>query len=56
MLHYSQFVFTDFLWTMRSIYLPLFRTLQMKVPKADVYHCLCTGYAGVLGSMGKYIH
>ncbi len=56
LLHYSQIVFTDFLWTMRSIYLPLFRTLQMKIPKADVYHCLCTGYAGVLGCMGKYIH
>ncbi len=56
MLNYNQFVFTDFLWTMRSIYLPLFRTLQMKVPKADVYHCLCTGYAGVLGCMGKYMH
>ena len=56
MLYYSQIVFTDFLWTMRSIYLPLFRTLQMKIPKADVYHCLCTGYAGVLGCMGKYIH
>lgn len=56
MMNYSQIVFTDFLWTMRSIYLPLFRTLQMKVPKADVYHCLCTGYAGVLGSMGKHIH
>ena len=55
-LNYSQIVFTDFLWTMRSIYLPLFRTLQMKIPKADVYHCLCTGYAGVLGCMGKYIH
>ena len=55
-LNYSQIVFTDFLWTMRSIYLPLFRTLQMKIPKADVYHCLCTGYAGVLGSMGRHIH
>lgn len=56
MLYYSQIVFTDFLWTMRSIYLPLFRTLQMKIPKADVYHCLSTGYAGILGSMGKHIH
>lgn len=56
MMNYSQIVFTDFLWTMRSIYLPLFRTLQMKVPKADVYHCLCTGYAGVLGCIGKYVH
>lgn len=55
-LNYSQLVFTDFLWMMRSIYLPLIFTLQMKIPKADVYHCLCTGYAGVLGSMAKYIH
>lgn len=56
MQNYSQMVFTDFLWTMRSIYLPLFRTLQMEVPKADIYHCLSTGYAGVLGGIGKYIH
>ncbi len=56
MMHYSQIIFTDFLWTMRSIYLPLFRALQMKIPKADAYHCLCTGYAGVLGCMGKHIH
>lgn len=55
-LYYNQLVFTDFLWMMRSIYLPLFLTLQMKLPKADVYHCICTGYAGVLGSMGKYLH
>lgn len=55
-LHYNQIVFSDFLWTMRSIYLPLFLTLKMKMPKADLYHCLSTGYAGVLGCMAKYIH
>lgn len=55
-LYYSQIVFSDFLWTMRSIYLPLFLTLKMKTPKADIYHCLSTGYAGVLGSMAKYMH
>lgn len=55
-LQYSQLVFSDFLWTMRSLYLPLFFTLKMKVPKADLYHCVATGYAGVLGSMGKTIH
>ena len=55
-LEYSQLVFSDFLWMMRSIYLTLFTTLKMKIPKADVYHCVCTGYAGVLGSMAKYIH
>lgn len=55
-LNYSQIVFSDFLWMMRSIYLPMFQTLKMKIPKADLYHCTATGYAGVLGSMAKYIH
>ncbi len=55
-LNYSQIVFSDFLWMMRSIYLPLFLTLKMKIPKADLYHCTATGYAGILGSMAKYIH
>ncbi len=55
-LNYSQIVFSDFLWQMRSIYLPLFFTIKMQVPKADLYHCLCTGYAGILGSMAKHFH
>lgn len=55
-LQYSQIVFSDFLWTMRSIYLPLLLTLKMKIPKADLYHCVATGYAGVLGSMAKHLY
>lgn len=54
--NYSQIVFSDFLWTMRSIYLPLFLILKTRIPKADVYHCVATGYAGVLGSMAKYMY
>lgn len=53
---YSQMVFSDFLWTVRSIYLPLFLVLKSKLPKADIYHCVATGYAGVLGSMAKYFY
>ena len=53
---YSQIVFSDYLWTLRSIYLPLFLVLKTKVPKADLYHCVATGYAGVLGSMAQYFH
>ena len=34
--------FTDFLWTMRSIYLPLLVTLQFTPPEADIYHCVST--------------
>lgn len=51
---YPYVVFSDFLWTMRSIYMPLFLILQTNLPMADVYHCVATGYAGVLGSMAKY--
>lgn len=50
---YNQLVFSDFLWTLRSIYLPLFLTMKTDVPKADLYHCVATGYSGILGSMGK---
>lgn len=47
---YPQIVFSDFLWTMRSLYLPLFTVLQSPVREADAYHSLSTGYAGVLAS------
>ena len=53
---YSQIVFSDFLWTMRSIYLPLFLILHTKIPRADVYHCVATGYAGVLAGMAGYLY
>ena len=52
--NYPQIVFSDFLWTMRSIYLPLFLILKTKLPQADVYHCVATGYAGVLGAMANH--
>lgn len=53
---YSNIIFSDFLWTMRSIYLPLMLILQTEVPEADLYHCVATGYAGILGSMAKHFH
>jgi len=55
-IRYPHIVFSDFLWTLRSIYLPLFLVLKTDVPKADLYHCVSTGYAGVLGSMAKAFH
>lgn len=53
---YSEITFSDFLWTLRSIYLPLCFVLNMDMPKADIYHCSSTGYSGVLGAMGQYFH
>lgn len=49
-------VFADFLWTMRSMYLPLFFTLETELPRADLYHCVATGYAGVIGAMAKHFY
>lgn len=53
---FPEIVFSDFLWTMRSIYLPLFLILKAEMPQADIYHCVATGYAGVLGSMAKHLY
>ena len=53
---YPEIVFSDFLWTLRSIYLPLFLILRTQVPKADIYHCVATGYAGVLGCLAKHLY
>lgn len=50
---HGEIVFTDFLWTMRSMYLPLFLAMQSYLPEADLYHCVATGYSGILGSMAK---
>jgi glycosyltransferase involved in cell wall biosynthesis len=49
-LRFSDITFSDFLWTLRSIYLPLFFALKCMPPKADIYHCVSTGYAGIIGS------
>lgn len=49
-LKFPDITFSDFLWTLRSIYLPLFFTLRFKPPKADIYHCSATGYAGIVGA------
>ena len=33
-----------------------FLAMQSDLPKADLYHCVATGYSGVLGSMAKLLH
>ena len=53
---FTDAVFSDFLWTMRSMYLPLFYVMKFNPPKADLYHCVATGYAGVIGSMARRRH
>lgn len=53
--NYSNVVFTDFLWSMRSMYQPLFTVLRSPIIEADMYHSLSTGYSGVFASMQKFI-
>lgn len=53
---YSRIVFTDFLWTMRSMFLPMFLVLKNKPIQADLYHSVATGYAGLWASMASYVH
>lgn len=44
--------FVDFFWMTRTMHMPLLNLLKgfHKIPKASVYHSICTGYAGVLAS------
>lgn len=51
---YTQIMFSDFLWTLRSMYIPLFLVMQQEIPQADVYHCVATGYAGIVSCMAGW--
>ena len=53
---YNNLPFTDFFWTMRSMLLPLFYLLQQKLPEADVYHSVATGYCGMVGGMAATVY
>ena len=48
-------LFHAYLWSFRSMYFPLMSVLASDIPKADIYHSLSTGYAGVYGSAASYI-
>ncbi len=51
---YPYIIFNDFFWNTRSMILTLFQVLRNEIPKADIYHSVSTGYAGVIASLGKY--
>ena len=54
--YYAYTPFTEFVWTIRSMYITLFYILLKPIPKADIYHSMSTGYAGVIASYGKYLN
>ncbi len=51
----SRKVFNHFLWNFRGIYFPLMYILSEEIPKADLYHAVSTGYAGIMGSCASYV-
>lgn len=51
---YPYTAFADAFHTMRSMLLPVLYLLGTKVPEADVYHAISTGYGGLLASLGSW--
>lgn len=53
---YRNIPFRQVFWTAKSMLLPLLQVIQIDVPKADVYHCIATGYAGLVGCLANYLY
>ena len=49
---YPYTAFADAFHTVRSMLLPVLYLLTGRVPKADVYHAISTGYGGLLACLG----
>lgn len=52
--YYKHVVFNKLFWTIRSMMITMLTVLKSDIPKADIYHSVSTGYAGVMGAIGKY--
>lgn len=48
--------FSDLFHTIRSMLMPLLELLRADIPKADIYHSIATGYAGMLARLGGYVY
>ncbi len=53
---YSHVALSEFFWSIRSMILPLIGILSIEMPKADIYHTVSTGYAGIIAMVGKKQH
>lgn len=45
--------FLEYIWTYRSITLPLYNLLNARIPPAKLYYSALTGYAGLLAAISK---
>jgi len=50
---YLEKEFNSFYWSYKSVFMFLMNILQNEIPKADLYHSVSTGYAGVIGVLAK---
>lgn len=48
--------FSDTFHSVRSRLLPVFHLLGSEIPKADIYHSICTGYGGMMAAMGAWLY
>jgi glycosyltransferase involved in cell wall biosynthesis len=52
-LHNPAYPFADYFWTWKSSHDMIFSILGSPVPRADMYHAVSTGYAGLAGVVAK---
>jgi glycosyltransferase involved in cell wall biosynthesis len=43
----------DYFWSWRALFGGFYSVMLAEVPKAKLYHCLCTGYAGLYATRAK---
>lgn len=53
---FSRISFIDFFWTCRFLHQPLWQMIRSvgQIPRAAVYQCVSTGYAGALGALASH--
>lgn len=54
--NYPFIAYSDAFHSTRSRLLPVLYLLGTRVPKADCYHAICTGYGGMLACLGAYMN
>lgn len=54
--NYPYIAYADAFHSTRSRLLPVLYLLGTQVPRADCYHAICTGYGGLLASLGAYLY
>ncbi|KHD37517.1 glycosyl transferase [Clostridium acetobutylicum] len=53
---YPSIPFNEFFWGVRAMLLPLLYIVSNELPKADLYHSVSTGYAGIAGSLAGTLY